>query len=261
MRHAQSPLWSECALRCATLFQALRFVRFNGLCPESIVSRHRIAPRQFLATLPLFADLSPEQLDLLAQATIELHVPRGRVVVERGESCSGLHTVIYGDVKLSIVSSEGEEKVVELIGPGQSFGEAPLFMERPYMTQAETLADSMLLHISKHAIHAQIERNPGFSRRLLASMSRRLHGLISYVESYTLRSGSQRIVSYLLKDDPPQGAQVTLAARKKMIASRLSLSPEYFSRVLHDMARRGMVGIAGRSITILDIERLRAYEG
>jgi len=225
------------------------------------VSRHRIAPRQFLATLPLFADLSPDQLDLLAQATTELHLPRSRVVVDRGESCSGLHVVIYGDVKLSIVSRQGEEKVVELIGPGQSFGEAPLFMERPYLTQAETLADSMLLHISTQAIFAQIERNPGFARRLLASMSRRMHGLIADVESYTLHSGSQRIVSYLLKDDPAQGAQVTLAARKKMIASRLSLSPEYFSRVLHDLAHRGMVGIAGRSITILDIERLRAYQG
>lgn len=225
------------------------------------MSRHRIAPRQFLATLPLFADLSPDQLDLLAQATTELHLPRGRVVVDRGESCSGLHVVIYGDVKLSIVSRQGEEKVVELIGPGQSFGEAPLFMECPHLTQAETLADSMLLHISTQAIFAQIERNPGFARRLLASMSRRMHGLIADVESYTLHSGSQRIVSYLLKDDPAQGAQVTLAARKKMIASRLSLSPEYFSRVLHDLAHRGMVGIAGRSITILDIERLRAYQG
>ncbi|WP_306391976.1 Crp/Fnr family transcriptional regulator [Telluria beijingensis] len=227
----------------------------------STVSRHRIAPRQFLAKLPLFAGLAPEQLDLLAQATTELHLARGRVVVERGAHCTGLHAVIYGDVKLGIVSPEGGEKVVELIGPGQTFGEAPLFMERPYLTQAETLADSMLLHIATEAILAQIERDPGFARRLLWSMSRRLHGLIADVESYTLRSGSQRIVSYLLKDNPPQGAQVTLAARKKMIASRLSLSPEYFSRVLHDMAHRGMVGIAGRSITILDIERLRAYQG
>ena len=149
------------------------------------MSRHRIAPRQFLATLPLFADLLPEQLDGFAQATTELHLPRGRVVVERGEACSGLHAVIYGDVKQSIVSSTGDEKVVDLIGPGQSFGEAPLFMERPYLTQAETLADSMLLHISAQAIFAQIERNPGFARRLLASMSRRMHGLIADVESYT----------------------------------------------------------------------------
>lgn len=225
------------------------------------MNRHRIAPRQFLATLPLFAGLSAEQLDALAEATTELHLPRGRVVIERGQSCTGLHAVIYGDVKLSIVSSQGSEKVVELIGPGQSFGEAPLFMERPYLTQAATLADSMLLHVAKEAVFAQIERDPGFARRLLACMSRRLHGLISDVESYTLHSGSRRIVGYLLKDDPPQGAQVTLGARKKMIASRLSLSPEYFSRVLHDMAQRGMVGIAGRSITILDIERLRAYDG
>jgi len=236
-------------------------VTLDGPCPFAIVSRLRIAPRQFLATLPLFADLAPEQLDALAAATTELHMPRGRVIFERGDACTGLHAVIYGDVKLSIVSSEGDEKVVDLIGPGQSFGEAPLFTERDYLTQAETLADSMLLHIARHALFAQIERNPGFARRLLVAMSRRLHGLISDVESYTLRSGSQRIVSYLLKDDPPEGTLVMLAARKKMIASRLSLSPEYFSRVLHDMAHRGMVGIAGRSITILDIERLRAYEG
>lgn len=225
------------------------------------VSRTRIAPRQFLSTLPLFADLSAEQLDLLAAATAELHVPRGRVVFERGAPCDGLHAVIYGEVKLSVVSCEGEEKVVELVGPRQSLGEAALFLERAHIVRAETVADCMLLHIAKAAIFALVERSPGFARRLLAAMGWRLHGLIADVESYTLHSASRRIVSYLLKDDPPQGGQVMLAARKKMIASRLSLSPEYFSRVLHDLAHRGMVRIAGRSITILDIERLRAYEG
>ena len=221
----------------------------------------RIAPRQFLSTLPLFADLAPEQLDLLASATTELHLPRGALVFERGQACTGLYAVIYGEIKLSVVSPGGDEKVVELVGPGQSLDKAALFMERAHLVQAATLADAMLLHVAKAAIFAQIERNPRFARRLLAAMGRRLHGLIADVESYTLHSGSQRIVGYLLKDDPPQGGQVTLAARKKMIASRLSLSPEYFSRVLHDMAQRGMVGIAGRSITILDIERLRAYQG
>ncbi len=225
------------------------------------MSRPRLESRQFLKRLPLFADLSPEQLDTVAAATTELHVPRGRTIFKRGDPCNGFHTVIYGNVKLCFVSAQGDEKVVELIGPGQSFGEALMFMDRPYIVQAETLADCMLLHIEKHAIFAEVERNPGFSRRMLAGMSRRLHGLIADVESYSLRSGSQRVVGYLLKDDPPQGGEVTFTASKKMIASRLNLSPEYFSRVLHDMADRGMIRIAGRSITILDIERLRAYEG
>jgi len=225
------------------------------------MSRPHIDPRQFLKRLPLFADLSSEQLDMVAAATTELHVPRGQVIFKRGDPCHGFHTVIYGNVKLCFVSSQGDEKVIELVGAGQSFGEALMFMDRDYIVQAETLADCMLLHIGKAAIYNEIERNPSFSRRMLAGMSRRLHGLISDVEALSLRSGSQRIVGYLLKDEPEEGGEITLAVSKKMIASRLNLTPEYFSRVLHDMADRGMVNVAGRTIRILDIERLRAYEG
>jgi len=225
------------------------------------MTRVRIDVRQFLKRLPLFADLSAEELDTVAAAASEQHVERGKLIFKRGDPCVGFHTVIYGNVKLCFVSAQGDEKVVELIGPGQSFGEALMFMDRPYIVQAEAVADCMLLHVEKQAIYAEIERNPAFARRMLSGMSRRLHGLISDVESYTLRSGSQRIVGYLLKDDPVQGEEVTLAVSKKMIASRLNLSPEYFSRVLRDMADHEMVAVAGRSIRILDIERLRAYEG
>lgn len=223
--------------------------------------RHRIEPRQFLKRLPLFADLSAEQLDAVAAATSEVHATRGHVMFKSGDPCNGFHTIIYGNVKLCFVSSQGDEKVVELLGPNQSFGEALMFMDRPYIVQAEALADCMLLHVRKQAIYEEIERNPAFSRRMLSGMSRRLHGLISDVESYSLRSGSQRVVGYLLKDDPLPGQEVTFSVSKKMIASRLNLSPEYFSRVLHDMADHGMLAIDGRSITILDTERLRAYEG
>lgn len=124
--------------------------------------RHRIEPRQFLKRLPLFADLAAEQLDTVAAATSELHVTRGQVIFKRGDPCNGFHTVIYGNVKLCFVSSQGDEKVVELIGPNQSFGEALMFMDRPYIVQAEALADCMLLHVQKQAIYDEIERNSAF---------------------------------------------------------------------------------------------------
>jgi CRP-like cAMP-binding protein len=136
-----------------------------------------------------------------------------------------------------------------------------MFMECPHVLSAHALADTLLLHISKATIFEQIERNPQLARRMLAGMSRRLHGLISDVESYSLRSGSQRIVSYLLNEEPPgNGARVLLSASKKLIASRLNLTPEYFSRVLHELVARGMIALRGREVTILDIQRLRAFE-
>jgi len=222
----------------------------------------KIDRREFLKRLPLFADVTEEELAAIAAETQELHVPRGTPIFHRGDPCRGFHIVIYGQVRLGFVSEQGDEKIVEIIGPGFSFGEAIMFMEKPYILGATAVADSMLLHISKEAVFGELARNAAFARRMLAGMSRRLHGLIKDVESYSLRSGSQRIVGYLLKDEPEgDGAQVSLSVSKKHLASRLNLTPEYFSRVLHDLSGLGMIAVKGREITILDIERLRAYEG
>ena len=189
-------------------------------------------------------------------------MPRGERIFNRGDPCRGFHIVIYGQVKLGFVSAQGDEKIIEIVGPGFSFGEALMFMEKPYIVAAAALADTMLLHIAKQAVFDTLERNPAFARRMLAGMSRRLHGLIQDVESYSLRSGSQRIVGYLLKDEPDgDGALVTLAVSKKSLASRLNLTPEYFSRVLHELTAQGMITVQGRHITILDMARLRAYDG
>lgn len=222
----------------------------------------KIDSREFLKRLPLFADFTFDELQHLASQTQELHVPRGTAIFSRGDPSRGFHIVIYGQVKLGFLSAQGDEKIIEIIGPGFSFGEALMFMEKPYIVGAAALEDTMLLHIAKEAVFGELERNPAFARRMLAGMSRRLHGLIKDVESYSLRSGTQRIVGYLLKDEPEgDGARVTLAVSKKSLASRLNLTPEYFSRALHDLVAGNMITVQGRQITILDIERLRAYEG
>lgn len=222
----------------------------------------KIDPREFLKRLPLFADFTSDELQDLAAGTQEHYIPRGTPIFSRGDPCRGFHIVIYGQVKLGFLSARGDEKIIEIVGPGFSFGEALMFMEKPYIVGAAALADTMLLHIAKESVFGTLERNPAFARRMLAGMSRRLHGLIKDVESYSLRSGSQRIVGYLLKDEPDgDGAQVTLEVSKKSLASRLNLTPEYFSRVLHDLTEQGMISVQGRQITICDIGRLRAYEG
>jgi CRP-like cAMP-binding protein len=219
----------------------------------------------FLANLPLFKETSPEQIERVAQGTRALHVARGEMLFHRGDPCEGFHLVAYGQVKLAISSPQGAEKVVEVIGPGMSFGEAVMFLEKPYPVYAQTLSDSLLLHVSKSVVFAEIERNPQFSRQLLGGLSRRLHGLVSDVEAYSLRSGAQRVIGYLLRDvrvPEPQGNQgeVTLPIGKGVIASRLNLTPQHFSRILHELTARGLIAVDGRKVLITDLERLRAYD-
>jgi CRP-like cAMP-binding protein len=227
-------------------------------------SKSKIQKQAFLASLPLFKELSTEEIDTIAAGTSVLHLPRGEVIFNRGDRCEGFYLVVYGQVKLAFISADGSEKVVEIIGPGYSFGEALMFAERPYALMAQTLADSMLLHVSTHVVFAEIEREPRFARKMLAGLSRRLHNLITDLEAYSLQSGTQRFVGYLLRQEPHEdaaGSCVTLPVSKAIVASRLNVTPEHFSRILHDLVAEGLISVEGRDVHILDAERLRNYHG
>ncbi|MBI1889440.1 MAG: Crp/Fnr family transcriptional regulator [Burkholderiales bacterium] len=221
----------------------------------------KIRPQDFLSKLPLFNEMGEAELDRIAAGATEVRAMRGDTLFRRGDPCVGFHTVVYGQIKLAFTSPQGDEKVVELIGPGHSFGEALMFMEKPYIVTAQALADSLLLHVSKTVVFDEIERDPKFARKMLAGMSRRLHGLMSDVEAYSLRSGTERVIGYLLKDEAQgDGATVTLQANKAVIASRLNLTPEHFSRVLQVLSSRNLISVSGKEITILDVEKLRNYQ-
>jgi CRP/FNR family transcriptional regulator, dissimilatory nitrate respiration regulator len=230
------------------------------------VSRARITTQAFLSNLPLFKELGPAELERIAAGTTEMHVPRGTVVFNRGDPCVGFHLVVYGQVKLAFLSPQGGEKVVEIIAPGYSFGEALMFMGKPYIVMAQTLSDSLLLHVSQKVVFDEIEHDPAFARKMLAGLSRRLHGLISDVESYSLRSGTERVIGYLLRQDedraqPNDPSVVTLPTSKSVVASRLNLTPEHFSRILHELSEKGLISVDGREIRILDVAKLRGSHG
>ncbi len=217
----------------------------------------------FLANVPLFRELAAEEIDRIAAQTKSLHVDRGTVLFQRGESSEGFYIVIFGQVKLSFVSKAGDEKVVDLLGPGQSFGEAVMFMEREHVVTAQTLADSMLLFVSRAAVFDELERDPRFARRMIAGLSQRLHYLMQDMEGYSMHSGVQRVIGFLLRDEgdgTPSGLEVTLPAAKGVIASRLNLTQEHFSRILHELVAKGLIRVRGRTIVIPEVQKLRTYE-
>ncbi|MEO8557165.1 MAG: helix-turn-helix domain-containing protein, partial [Actinomycetota bacterium] len=87
------------------------------------------------------------------------------------------------------------------------------------------------------------------------------------VESYSMQSGTQRVIGYLLRQDveradgPTASYTVTLPTSKAIVASRLNLTPEHFSRILHDLADAGLIGVDGREVRIANVERLRGHTG
>jgi CRP-like cAMP-binding protein len=229
-----------------------------------VKSRHpQIKIQAFLANLPMFGEMRREELDRIAAATVPIYAEKGQAIVQCGDPCTGFHFVVYGQVKLGFTSPQGVEKVVEIVRPGQSFGEALLFLETPYMVFAQALADSMLLHVAKHAVLEELSKDPCFAKRLLCGLARRVHSLVRDVEAYSLRSGQERVIGYLLADAADvsvngKPVEVHLTPGKSVIASRLNMTPEHFSRILHDLSAAGLIEVNGRAVRIPNLERLRA---
>jgi CRP-like cAMP-binding protein len=169
------------------------------------------------------------------------------MVFRVGLPCEEFHVVVMGQVKLYAISPSGQEKVIELIGPGNSFGQA------------------LVLRVGKDAVLAEIACDSRFALRMLAGISRRLHGLVHDVQAYALHSGMQRVIGDLLREREVEDCvsgevlTVSLPVSKATIASRLSLTPEYFSRVLHELEAAGLIQIDKRDIRILDAPRLAKH--
>jgi CRP-like cAMP-binding protein len=227
--------------------------------------KHELDIPALLRRLPLFSALAPEQIEPVAAAARERHLAKGEMLFQKGDPAKGFFVVVSGQIKLAFRSPEGNEKVVEIISLHQSFGEAVMFMDRPFPVFAEALLDTLLIHIGKDAVFGLIEADPSFARRMLAGLSMRLHSLIADVESYSVRSSAQRVIGYLLQhgpdEDPGQGPiEITLPTSKQVIASRLNLTPETFSRILHSLSEGGLIRVQGRHITVPDLLRLRQYD-
>ncbi len=216
--------------------------------------------------IPLFNGLAPEEIARIAHGTREIHASKGDILFHKGDACNGFHLLVYGQVKLAFTSQQGNEKVVEILTQGQSFGEAIMFMEKPYIVFAQALTDSLLLHVSKHAVFDELARDHNLCRKMLAGMAMRLHQLMNDVESYSLHSGKQRIIGYLLRelaeeDQNGTNVAVTLPTNKGVIASRLNLTQEHFSRILHELSELGLIVVEGRKIHIPSVANLRKHEG
>lgn len=223
-------------------------------------TRHSIA--EILSRQPMFRGLSEDELQLIAAGCREFRVRKNEVLFQKGDEAYGLHVLVMGQVKLAIPSAQGVEKVVHMCGPGNTFGEAVLFLDRPYPVTAQSTVDSIVLLIAKRTLLDAMDTSPALSRKMLASLSVRLHELLDDMETCTLRTSAQRVVCFLTQSIPSldeNRCDIHLAASKQTIASQLNLAPETLSRVFGHLADAGLIKVKGRTITVLDCQKLRTF--
>jgi CRP/FNR family transcriptional regulator, dissimilatory nitrate respiration regulator len=220
---------------------------------------------ELLAGFGLFAPLGERALARVAKAARAIEAPRGTVLYARGDPSLGVHALISGRVKLALPATDGSEKVVALIGRGETFGEPAALIGEPHLVGAETLMPTRLLLIERSALLACMSRDAAFAGGMAAALSRRLRRLMREIENTTLHSGTERVVDFLVRelaDSPDRGAAIVeLPAKKRIIASCLDLTHEHFSRILHDLAAARLLVVQGPRVSIPDIAKLRAWHG
>ena len=226
------------------------------------MARREIPAQAFLAGVPLFKALDAAALARLAACTTRRPLKRGETLFRQGEAARAMYVVAYGEIKLSSATPARGSRLTGIVGPGQSFGEPVMFLERPTLVQAQAAADTLVLQVPKEAVFAELEHNPKFARRMIAGLSQRVERLVHELDRQALGSGSERFVAYLLRHGRDDTSLVlTLPATKAEIASQLNLTPEHFSRILRDLAAAGLLQVAGRRITVPDKNRLQAALG
>jgi CRP-like cAMP-binding protein len=228
----------------------------NGVLDARLVQG--LVPR-----LPIFRDVAPGNLGTLVKQCWVLVAPRGTIIVGRGARLPGVFGLAYGSVKLSLRGQDGEERVLQLVSAGQTFGEAKSLLGRPGHSEAIALADSKLVVIPAAAIFALMDRDPRFARAVALLLAERAVEMLAEVES-AMQRGAQRLASYLgaLANSPEGngdgngGTVVRLPVSKTLVAARLGVKKETLSRLLRQFAAEGVIEVSRREISILDRDAL-----
>lgn len=220
-----------------------------------------VAALAALWALPLARFAQPASLEILGRVVQLVRMPRAHTIFRRGDLPTGLYYVVSGSVKLLAQTAE-REKVIDIFGDGQLFGEIGLFMNGPYRSSAQTIGRSTLLYMPRATVIEVIGQDLGLGLHFLREVSNRAQILIDALTAIVSRSASARVAAYLLDLSARSGnverPRVVLPATKSVIASLLSLSPEALSRVLRRFHDAGLVEVSGRGIRLTDQRRLRA---
>ncbi|HYI71616.1 MAG TPA: Crp/Fnr family transcriptional regulator [Skermanella sp.] len=221
-----------------------------------------LSPRDaaIVRSLPLFQQVpEPVLAALLATATIR-SVERGTDLFVQGDPADRFFVVLEGWVKLYRINRDGAEAVVHMVNTGESFAEAAMFAQGNFPVCAQAVTDLRVLAITSQAFARCVQADVGTAFAMLGSMSMRLRTLVQQIEQLQIQSAPQRVGSFLLKMCPAgQGnASFMLPVEKSLVARRLGIQPETFSRALAKLKPVG-VEVQGAVVSIADIDALRDY--
>jgi CRP/FNR family transcriptional regulator, dissimilatory nitrate respiration regulator len=207
-----------------------------------------------IKTIPLFEGMSENHQQDLASIVMDQTLKKGKIIFSEGDEGIGFYVIIAGQVKIFKLSVEGKEQILHILGPGEPFGEVPVFTGARFPAHAEALEDTRLFFFPRVAFVNLIRENPSLALNMLAVLSRRLRLFARMIEDLSLKEVPGRLAVYLLylRDRNKGADEVKLDITKVQLANLLGTSPETLSRIFSKMTKQGYIELDGPRITIMD---------
>ena len=212
-----------------------------------------IDPRTLLSCIPLFAGLPTQPMARLAAGCRVLNLAVTNTLFKPGEVIQNAHFLVTGSIKRCAIVSDSVQRVIELVRPGQLFGLSEVFTSNTYSSLSEAIEPSVVIAITLDTLIDVATNEPALSLRLLKSMAQRSYASEFEATSHHSMSVTQRVLDYLLHlagDNRNLAGETTvlLDASKKLIAARLDMAAETFSRTLRQLSDDGLIVVRGRFV-------------
>ncbi len=215
---------------------------------------------EVVGRLPFLEGLAPEVVErLTAQAWVQTY-PRGTLLFTQDTPADRFFVILGGWVKLFRQRADGEQYVIAVFTRGESFAEAIVFDGSHYPVTAEVVDEAELVVVPGPPFVKEVRDDSDLAVKMLGNVARRLHYLMHQLENLQGIHTRHRVAMFLLQQSPDAtgSATVHLPFDKSLIAARLGMKPETFSRALARLRKVGVV-TNGSNVEVADLDALRRY--
>jgi CRP-like cAMP-binding protein len=227
-------------------------------------SASRPVARNALSVLrqhPIFCDLEPEALDQLCRYAKHVTLKRGATIVSKGDPGNSLFAVISGTVKISISSAEGRSAILNLIGPGEIFGEIAVLDGQARSADATANTNCEIFIIDRREFLPFVRSQPTLAMKFIELLCARLRWTSEQVEHVILQHLPGRLAGALIrlteKRKLAPGGR-TIAITQQEISEMIGVTRESINKQLRVWAARKWVRLEHGAIVVLDAEPLEA---
>jgi CRP/FNR family transcriptional regulator len=226
----------------------------------SLAELRQVAAVNTLRSCQLFAGLPPADLNKIAAIAVLKTLSKGEYLFHERDASHGFYVVQKGAVNVHRVNASGKEQIIHVFRAGESFAEATLATESGYPADARALESSQVLLVQKSEFIALLKRQPELALRMLGAMSQHLRVLVGLLDDLTLKDVETRLANWLIKRCPNRKStaamRIELPMTKRVLAAELGTVSETFSRTLAKFREQKLIGVKGKTLTVLCPARL-----